>query len=97
MLTITLITIILAMIAVFIRLIRGKTIWIKLLSLNLFAVQVTMLIITYAVYINSPLVMDIAMKLFVRISLSQICHTNNQLLVYKLFELNLKKLNKLLI
>lgn len=49
-----------AMTAVLIRLIRGKTVWDKLLSLNLFAVQTAMLIITYAVYIDAPLVMDIA-------------------------------------
>ena len=48
------------MISVFIRLIKGQTIWSKLLALNLFAVLTTMLIATYAVYINVPLVIDIA-------------------------------------
>lgn len=48
------------MIGVIIRLIKGKTVWDKLLSLNLLAVQTAMLMITYAVYIDAPLVMDIA-------------------------------------
>jgi multicomponent Na+:H+ antiporter subunit F len=45
---------------VFIRLIRGKTIWEKLLSLNLIAVITVMLIVTYAVEYDLILVMDIA-------------------------------------
>lgn len=45
---------------VFIRLLRGNSIWEKLLSLNLFAVLTIMLIITYAVKYNLLLVMDIA-------------------------------------
>ena len=45
---------------VFIRLIRGKTIWEKLLSLNLIAIITVMLIVTYAVEYNLILVMDIA-------------------------------------
>lgn len=60
MLKITLAVIIITMISVFIRLIKGQTIWSKLLALNLFAVLTTMLIATYAVYINVPLVIDIA-------------------------------------
>ena len=60
MLEIMMTVIIIGMIAAFIRLVRGKTVWDKLLSLNLIAVQTTMLIITYAVYIDAPLVMDIA-------------------------------------
>jgi len=60
MLKITLVVIIVSMISVFIRLIKGQTIWSKLLALNLFAVLTTMLIATYAVYINVPLVIDIA-------------------------------------
>jgi len=60
MLKTTLIVIVISMISVFIRLIRGQTIWTKLLALNLFAILTTMLIATYAVYINIPLVIDIA-------------------------------------
>lgn len=47
-------------IIVFIRLIRGKSIWEKLFSLNLFAVLTVMLIITYAVENQLTIVMDIA-------------------------------------
>jgi len=43
-----------------IRLIRGKTIWEKLLSLNLIAIITVMLILTYAVDHQLILVMDIA-------------------------------------
>ncbi len=46
--------------AVFIRLIRGKTVWDKLLSLNLLAIQIAMFIVTSAVLTKSSLVMDIA-------------------------------------
>lgn len=45
---------------VFIRLARGKSIWEKLLCLNLIAILTVMLIITYAVEKDLNLVMDIA-------------------------------------
>lgn len=45
---------------VFIRLVRGKSIWEKLLCLNLIAILTVMLILTYAVEKNLNLVMDIA-------------------------------------
>ena len=50
----------LSLIAVFIRLILGKTVWEKLLSLNLIAIHIIMLIITYAVSLDSILIIDIA-------------------------------------
>lgn len=50
----------LTMTVVFIRLLRGKTIWDKLFSLNLFAVLTVMLIITYAVERQLTIVMDVA-------------------------------------
>ncbi len=56
----TLLVLLLGITAVFIRLVRGKTVWDKLLSLNLLAIQIAMLIVTYAVLIKSSLVMDIA-------------------------------------
>jgi multicomponent Na+:H+ antiporter subunit F len=52
--------ILIAMGIIFIRLMRGDSIWIKLLALNLLAVLIAMLIITYAVKENLVLVMDIA-------------------------------------
>lgn len=60
MLIIMMMVIIFAIAIVFIRLIKGKSIWEKLLSLNLFAVLTVMLIITYAVEYQLVLVMDIA-------------------------------------
>ncbi|MCH4887311.1 pH regulation protein F [Acidaminobacter sp. JC074] len=45
---------------VFIRMIRGKNIWEKLLSLNLIAIMIVMIIITYAVEYQIELIMDIA-------------------------------------
>lgn len=45
---------------IFIRLIRGKSVYEKLLALNLLAILTVMLIITYAVSRQLTLVMDIA-------------------------------------
>lgn len=50
----------LTMTIVLIRLLRGKTVWDKLFSLNLFAVLTVMLIVTYAVEKQLTLVMDVA-------------------------------------
>jgi len=60
MLTLTMIILLITLGIVFIRLIRGKTIWEKLLSLNLMAIITVMLILTYAVDKELPIVMDIA-------------------------------------
>lgn len=46
--------------SVTLRLIKGKTIWEKLLALNLLAILTVMLIITYAVDHQLILVMDVA-------------------------------------
>lgn len=60
MMTLMKIVIFLTMFSVTIRLIRGKSVWEKLLALNLFAVLTIMLIITYAVDYQLVLVMDVA-------------------------------------
>lgn len=60
MLNLMMIVLLISASIVFIRLIRGKTIWEKLLSLNLIAIITVMLIVTYAVENNLILVMDIA-------------------------------------
>ncbi len=60
MIDLMLMVLLIGMVAVFIRLVRGKTVWDKLLSLNLLAIQIAMLIITSAVKMKSSLVMDIA-------------------------------------
>lgn len=60
MLNLVMIVILLTLSIVFIRLIKGKTIWDKLFSLNLFAILTVMLIVTYAVEKQLTLVMDVA-------------------------------------
>lgn len=60
MLMIVLMAISVTIAMILIRLMRGKTIWDKLLSLNLFAILTVMMIVTYAVEKNWVLVMDIA-------------------------------------
>lgn len=54
------IILLLSMSSVTIRLIKGKSIWEKLLALNLFAVLTIMLVLTYAVDNQLVLVMDVA-------------------------------------
>lgn len=60
MMTMMKFVIILTMASVTLRLIKGKSIWEKLLALNLLAVLTIMLIMTYAVDFNLVLVMDVA-------------------------------------
>jgi multicomponent Na+:H+ antiporter subunit F len=60
MLRIVLLAIIFTIALILIRLIKGKSIWEKLLALNLFAILTVMMIVTYAVEKNWVLVMDIA-------------------------------------
>lgn len=60
MLTTMMIVLLLTLGLIIVRLIRCKTIWEKLLSLNLIAIITVMLIITYAVEHQLILVMDIA-------------------------------------
>lgn len=61
MLLIAIIIIMIGILVALFRLIKGKTVWNKLLSLNLLSAQSAMLIITYAVYKDIPLLMDIAL------------------------------------
>lgn len=60
MLNLTMMVLLITLGIVFIRLIRGKSIWEKLLSLNLIAIITVMLIVTYAVEKELPIVVDIA-------------------------------------
>lgn len=60
MLNATMIVILITLMIVFIRLIRGRNIWEKLLALNLIQVLIVMLVITYAVEKQLTLIMDIA-------------------------------------
>lgn len=60
MLNVMMIVLLISIGIVFIRIVRGHNIWEKLLSLNLIAVMIVMLLITYAVTYQIELVMDIA-------------------------------------
>jgi len=60
MMTVMIWVILFAMTSITYRLVRGKSIWEKLLALNLLAVLTIMLIITYAVDKQLVLVMDVA-------------------------------------
>jgi len=60
MLNIMMLVLLISIGIVFIRMIRGKNIWEKLLSLNLIAIMIVMIIITYAVEYQIELIMDIA-------------------------------------
>jgi len=61
-LLITLLVLVLAMILSFIRLIQGKTLWDRILMLNLISAKVVLFIAVYAVYSNSVVLLDIAIS-----------------------------------
>lgn len=59
-LLITLFVLVLAIFASFIRLIIGPTIWDRLLMVNLISVKVVLFVAIYAIYLESTLMLDIA-------------------------------------
>jgi multicomponent Na+:H+ antiporter subunit F len=59
-LLITLAVLVLAIFASFIRLIIGPTIWDRLLMVNLISVKVVLFVAIYAIYLESTLMLDIA-------------------------------------
>lgn len=59
-LLITLSVLVLAIFASFIRLIIGPTIWDRLLMVNLISVKVVLFVAIYAIYLESTLMLDIA-------------------------------------
>lgn len=61
-LLITLLILVLAMILSFVRLIQGKTLWDRILMLNLISAKVVLFIAVYAVYTNSIVLLDIAIS-----------------------------------
>ena len=61
-LVITLFMMILAILASFIRLIIGPTIWDRILMVNLISAKVVMFIAVYAIYVDSILILDIAIS-----------------------------------
>lgn len=58
----TLLILVLAMILSFVRLIQGKTLWDRILMLNLISAKVVLFIAVYAVYTNSIVLLDIAIS-----------------------------------
>ncbi len=61
-LIVTLFLMILAILASFIRLIIGPTIWDRILMVNIISAKVVMFIAVYAIYIDSILILDIAIS-----------------------------------
>ena len=59
---ITLLVLVLAMILSFVRLIQGKTIWDRILMLNLISAKVVLFVAVYAIYIDSIILLDIAIS-----------------------------------
>jgi multicomponent Na+:H+ antiporter subunit F len=53
---------VLAIFASFVRLLIGPTIWDRILMVNLISIKVILLIAVYAIYIDSKLVLDIAIS-----------------------------------
>lgn len=52
----------LAILASFIRLIIGPTIWDRILMVNLISVKVVLFVAVYAIYIDSKVILDIAIS-----------------------------------
>lgn len=61
-LLVTLVLMIVAILASFIRLIIGPTIWDRILMVNIISAKVVMFIVVYAIYVDSILVLDIAIS-----------------------------------
>ena len=59
---ITLLVLVLAMILSFIRLVQGKTIWDRILMLNLISAKVVLFVAVYAIYIDNIILLDIAIS-----------------------------------
>ena len=62
LLLITLFMLVLAMFASFIRMLKGPKIWDRILMLNLISAKVVLFITIYAIYIDSVILLDIAIS-----------------------------------
>jgi multicomponent Na+:H+ antiporter subunit F len=62
LLLITLFMLVLAIFASFIRMLKGPKIWDRILMLNLISAKVVLFITVYAVYIDSVILLDIAIS-----------------------------------
>ncbi len=58
----TLFLLVLAMLLSFVRLVQGKTLWDRILMLNLMSAKVILFIAVYAIYTNSSTLLDIAIS-----------------------------------
>jgi len=61
-LVLTLFMMIIAILASFIRLIIGPTIWDRILMVNLISAKVVMFIAVYAIYVDNIMILDIAIS-----------------------------------
>ena len=61
-LLLTLLIIVLAMLASFVRLLIGPTLWDRILMLNLLSIKIIMFIAVYAIYMDSQTLLDIAIS-----------------------------------
>ncbi|MCR3906354.1 monovalent cation/H+ antiporter complex subunit F [Peloplasma aerotolerans] len=61
-LLITLLLLVLAMILSFVQLVRGKTLWDRILMLNLISAKVILFIAVYAIYMERVVLLDIAIS-----------------------------------
>jgi multicomponent Na+:H+ antiporter subunit F len=59
---ITMMLLVVAMFFSMVRMILGPTVWDRLLSLNLIAVKVILFIAVYAVYMEKPMLLDVALS-----------------------------------
>jgi len=62
LLLITLFMLVLAIFASFIRMLKGPKIWDRILMLNLISAKVVLFITVYAIYIDSVILLDIAIS-----------------------------------
>lgn len=58
----TLFLLVLAMLLSFVRLVQGKTVWDRILMLNLMSAKVVLFIAVYAIYQDSSTLLDIAIS-----------------------------------
>jgi multicomponent Na+:H+ antiporter subunit F len=61
-LLITLLILVFAIIASFIRMLKGPTLWDRILMLNLISAKVVLFITVYAIYLDSVILLDIAIS-----------------------------------
>lgn len=58
----TLVILVIGMIAAFIRLLIGPTLWDRILMLNLISIKIIIFIVVYAIYKDSKTLLDIAIS-----------------------------------